>query len=159
MPQVDLSTFSSQIFWLLLVFGTLYFLISKFIIPKAESIMTTRNNFIEQNIDNAENYSKQVKDLNFARHSALLEVNSHVEKLQKNALESLNNSFAIQQKELSMEISNKTIRALAEIKASVNNFYVDEPVSCIDLAAFITEKITNKQADKKLLEKFMEKIK
>ena len=159
MPQVDLSTFSSQIFWLVLVFGTLYFIVSRHIIPKAEYIMNERSGFIERNITKTEHYKQLAKEYEAKIKKNKNDVNLHVEDLQRKVLESLDSSFAHQQKELSIAINDQTIKAMSEIKASVNSFYVNEPASCVDLAAFIIEKITNKQADKQLLEKFLEKIK
>ena len=61
MPQFDVSSFSSQLFWLAIVFAILYFIVSKFIAPKAESILTARNRYIEDDINYAEVYKKEAK--------------------------------------------------------------------------------------------------
>ena len=63
MPQFDISSFSSQLFWLAIVFAVLYFIVSRFIAPKAESILTARNRCMEENISYAEDYKKRAKTL------------------------------------------------------------------------------------------------
>ena len=159
MPQFDVSSFSSQLFWLVIVFGFLYFLISKFIAPKAESILTQRNSFLEENINYAEEYSKKAKSIEQLREEKLNKVNSHVEDLNKQAVELMESRFLHQTKELSIILDKKKEKAFAEIKDYVDTFHLDEPASCIKLAAFIIQKVTNKDADIDLLKKIHEKTK
>lgn len=159
MPQFDVSSFSSQLFWLVIVFGFLYFLISKFIAPKAETILMQRNSFLEENINHAEEYSKKAKSIENLRENKLDEVNLHVEELNKQAFELMDLRFLHQTKELSLVLDKKKEKALAEIKTYVDTFHLNEPVSCIKLAAFIIQKVTNKDADIDLLKKIHEKTK
>ena len=159
MPQFDVSSFSSQLFWLVIVFTFLYFLISKFIAPKAELILTQRNSFLEENIDYAQEYSKKAKSIEALRKDKLDEVNAHVEDLNRQAVESIGSHFLYQKNELSIILDKKRERALAEIQSYVDKFHVDESISCIKLAAFIIQKVTNKDADIELLKKIHGKIK
>ena len=41
MPQLDTSTFTSQLFWLVVCFFSMMFIMSKFIIPKIADIMNS----------------------------------------------------------------------------------------------------------------------
>jgi F-type H+-transporting ATPase subunit b len=158
MPQFDVSSFSSQLFWLIIVFGFLYFLISRFIAPKAESILTQRNGFLEENISHAEEYNNRAKSIEAMREGKLEEVNSHVEDLHKQALEMMESHFAHQKQELSVVLDKKKEKALAQIQNYIDKFHVTEPDSCIKLAAFIIQKVTNKDADIELLKKIHGKI-
>jgi F-type H+-transporting ATPase subunit b len=54
MPQLNPEFWISQIFWLTLVFGTLYVLLSKFILPKISNNLETRKSQIVENIGAAE---------------------------------------------------------------------------------------------------------
>lgn len=42
MPQLDLSTFVPQLFWLVVTFGFLYYLLSKFCLPQLTNIFVRR---------------------------------------------------------------------------------------------------------------------
>ncbi len=59
MPQLDTSTYLSQIFWLLLTFLSLWFFMSWFIIPRIEDIMEQRRQKIDGFIQKAEKINKQ----------------------------------------------------------------------------------------------------
>ena len=59
MPQLDTSTYLSQIFWLLITFLSLWFVMSWFIIPRIEDIMEQRRQKIDGFIQKAEKINKQ----------------------------------------------------------------------------------------------------
>ena len=151
MPQFDVSSFSSQLFWLAIVFAILYFIVSKFIAPKAESILTARNRCIEDDINYAEVYKKEAKMLDMEKHEKLTEVNIRVEEMQQQAIKLLESHFAQQKEELSKTLDRKKEISLDEIAKYVNKFREGEPDACLSLAAFIIEKITNKPTDIKRL--------
>ena len=54
MPQLDPQYWFSQIFWLILTFGTLFVLLSKFILPKISNNLEIRKSQILENIEMAE---------------------------------------------------------------------------------------------------------
>jgi F-type H+-transporting ATPase subunit b len=149
MPQFDISSFSSQLFWLALVFSALYFIVSRFIAPKAESILTARNRYMEENINYAEDYKREATTLDIQRQEKFAEVNSRVEEMQKQSVDALEARFSKQRQELALVLDHKKETALTEIKKYVDKFHADEPDSCVSLAAFIIQKVTNKPADLK----------
>lgn len=151
MPQFDVSSFSSQFFWLALVFAGLYFIISKFIAPKAESILSARNRCIEDNISYAQNYQNQAKSLNIEKQEKFDEVNLRVEEMQKQALDIIESNFKKQRAELAGTLDDKRQVALKEIEQYIDKFHADEVEPCVNIAALIIQKITNKPADLKLL--------
>lgn len=157
MPQFDLASFSSQLFWLAVVFGFLYFLVNKFIAPKAESILTARNRCLEENIKSAEQYNEKVKSLEVFKEDKLSEVNAHVEEVNQQALAFLDLHFADKQSELSAILGKKRAKALAEIESYVEKFHTDKPEFCLRLAAFIIERVTNKKADINILKEIQGK--
>ena len=54
MPQLNPEFWISQIFWLTIVFGSLYVLLSKLILPKISNNLETRKSQIAENIKSAE---------------------------------------------------------------------------------------------------------
>ena len=54
MPQLDPEFWISQIFWLIITFGILYIVLSKFILPKISSNLELRKSQIQENIETAE---------------------------------------------------------------------------------------------------------
>lgn len=53
MPQFDPATFASQIFWLVITFGALYLVISKFAIPRIGEILEQRARLVQDDLDRA----------------------------------------------------------------------------------------------------------
>ena len=54
MPQLNPEFWISQIFWLILTFGTMYIVLSKFILPKISNNLESRKSQILENIEAAE---------------------------------------------------------------------------------------------------------
>ena len=54
MPQLNPEFWISQIFWLTLIFGSLYILLSKLILPKIGDNLEARKSQIAENIESAE---------------------------------------------------------------------------------------------------------
>lgn len=157
MPQFDVASFSTQLFWLVFVFATLYLLVSKFIAPKAESILTARNRFLTENLSSAEDYNKKAAMLKNEIEAKLQEVNHTTEEMLIKATLELDNNYERHKHDLSLELKSKTEKALLEIDEMINTFHNREIGPCLNLASFIIEKITNKPADPDLLNKIHKK--
>ena len=54
MPQLNPEFWISQIFWLTLVFGILYIVLSKLILPKISANLELRKSQIQENIEAAD---------------------------------------------------------------------------------------------------------
>lgn len=63
MPQLDVSTFSSQLFWLGICFVILYGLLSRFLLPKVSGILSTRDAALDQKINEASLYREEAESL------------------------------------------------------------------------------------------------
>ena len=51
MPQLNPEFWVSQIFWLILTFGTLFIILSKFILPKISNNLELRKSQILENVE------------------------------------------------------------------------------------------------------------
>lgn len=61
MPQLDLSTYVSQAFWMVLCFSLLWLLLSIFITPKIADVLEQRKRKIDDYIRKAEKLNQQAK--------------------------------------------------------------------------------------------------
>ena len=62
MPQLDVSTYSSQLFWLVICFFSMYFIMAKLIIPRIADIMEQRQNKIDDYISRADEVKRQAEE-------------------------------------------------------------------------------------------------
>ena len=102
MPQLNPEFWVSQIFWLTIIFGSLYLLLSKLILPKISNNLEARKSQISENIEEAEkkreqsdqklkNYEKIISETkveakniyNQAREKVLRDINNKKENLEK----------------------------------------------------------------------------
>ena len=62
MPQLDPEFWLSQIFWLIISFGIMFIILSKFVLPNISSNLETRKSQILSNIETADKQRKQSED-------------------------------------------------------------------------------------------------
>ena len=108
LPQMDISTFPSQLFWLIITFTALYLFMWKFVIPRLSTTIEERKDKISNDINDAENLnseaSKILENYDDKMNSASLEsneivssskatMNEYLDKLKKLLLILLNLSF------------------------------------------------------------------
>ena len=64
MPQLEIATYPSQIFWLVVSFLILYLIMSRIIIPKIASVIKSRESEIKNNIHISEQMYKDTEIIN-----------------------------------------------------------------------------------------------
>lgn len=81
MPQIAqlASTYASQVFWMLVVFGIIYFGIAKTMLVKVESTMDSRDSKISDDLAAAEAAHKAAKEADEACQSRLAKVRSEAQ--------------------------------------------------------------------------------
>ena len=120
MPQLDISTYLSQAFWLLLSFILLWILLSVFITPKIADIIEQRKRKIDDYLQKAEimnNKAKETNDrynttLNAAKNAAENNFNEGKEHLD-NYLHNFENKFI---KELSSQLADNEFQLAKQKK-------------------------------------------
>ena len=115
MPQLNPEFWISQIFWLTLIFGALYVLLSKFILPKISNNLETRKSQIVENIEAAEKQRKEsdqkIKDYENIINEAKIEAKNIFKRAREKILKDINNKKESLEKEIDQEIK----KAEAEI--------------------------------------------
>ena len=108
MPQLNPEFWISQIFWLTLVFGTLYVLLSKFILPKISNNLETRKSQIVENIGAAEKQREEsdqkIKDYKNIINEAKIEAKNIFNQAREKISKNINNKKESLKKEIDEEI-------------------------------------------------------
>lgn len=71
MPQLEVSTYISQIFWLIVSFGLLYYLLSRKALPRVAEVLEARADRIRSDLDEAQRLRKEAEDA-LRRHEAVM---------------------------------------------------------------------------------------
>lgn len=159
MPQFDVSTFYSQIFWLAIVFSFLYLVVALFVSPATEQIFSTRKIVIDNMVHEAEQLAADSEKLKKEYDISYKNILSAAEEIKKESVDNLNNFFVSKNKDLLVELDQKKEKSLSEIKLKHKDFLSEQPQACIDLADFIIQKITDKKLDMAILKQCYEKVK
>lgn len=92
MPQLDISNFSSQIFWFLLCFVFLYFYLNKIIIPRIDKIISNRKKIIEDDTNRSFALQQKIDKLKQEsfdiRNSSNIDYKNKIDQAHKKALNS-----------------------------------------------------------------------
>ena len=119
MPQLNPEFWISQIFWLTLIFGALYVLLSKFILPKISNNLETRKSQIVENIESAEKQRKEsdqkIKDYENIINEVKIEAKNIFNQAREKILKDINNKKESLQKEIDQEIK-KAETEILELK-------------------------------------------
>lgn len=91
MPQFDIATYSSQIFWLVICFGLTFFGISQLILPRYKKILEQRIDQLEDKIKTTVCLQKEIVKLKMVRMQQLdkiqAETQQHIKEAENKILE------------------------------------------------------------------------
>ncbi|MCC8418606.1 MAG: ATP F0F1 synthase subunit B' [Rickettsia endosymbiont of Glossina mortisans submortisans] len=152
MPQFDIATYYSQIFWLIVTFGLLYIFVYKFITPKAEEIFNIRQTNIQDNITQADNLALEVEKLNKYYNEEIDKTNTEIDRLKKEKIDSLESEFLIKKKNLEQDLKNSINQNIEDINLAAKQFRTNKSEAILKLAVDIIEKIAGTKADMNLLQ-------
>ncbi len=90
MPQLDFTTYSSQIFWFAICFTFLYFYVNKFILPRVKGIINNRSRLISTETNKAFKLEQEIlklkKESDNLRKESNLAYKRKIDEAQKEAL-------------------------------------------------------------------------
>jgi len=147
LPQLDFSTYTSQIFWMFIIFALLYFFVAKKTLPEISGTIEGRKNHIDADLDTAEKLSAEADAVHDGYKQGLQTAkNKAAETLQKSD-DKMKAKVAKKQEEFRVKsegdieateqrIQDATAKAMAEMNDVV-----------AEVAATAVEKITGTKTD------------
>ena len=144
MPQLDISTFTPQIIWLIITFGVLYLLMAKLALPRIGSILEQRQNRIEDNLAMAQNLKREsevdaksyetaiLEAREQARTSTQLAIKEMSEESQRRQSE-LNDRLVSEVKSAEERIAQARKKAMSNISEMAEDIVLDAAESLIGI--------------------------
>ncbi|WP_349967704.1 hypothetical protein [Wolbachia endosymbiont of Armadillidium arcangelii] len=86
MPQLDVSTFSSQIFWFLIFFSSLFSIVNYLFLPKLEKVISTRSKEVLNSFSNSVHLLQLVENQVVKYNAALNQARVQAKKIVDDAL-------------------------------------------------------------------------
>ncbi len=116
MPQLNPEFWVSQIFWLIITFGILYIVLSKFILPKISSNLELRKSQIQENIETAEK-QREMSEVKLKEYDEIiLKSKLDAKNIFKNAREKIIKDINLKKETLDKQIDDEISNAEEEIK-------------------------------------------
>ncbi|MEZ5668407.1 MAG: F0F1 ATP synthase subunit B' [Alphaproteobacteria bacterium] len=121
MPQVDTTTFPSQIFWLIVLFAIFYWIVAKLILPRMTSLLELRQRTISGNLERAEAARAEAETVLAAYEQALSQARAQAHETLKAAHEAISAEAARREQEQAADIArrlNEAEQRIAEATAA-----------------------------------------
>ena len=117
-PPFDVSTFSGQLFWLAITFGTLYWLMSKIALPRVGAILEERASTISRDLDNAAQMQAKAEETAKAYETALTEARKNAQAIAQTSRDAGAKASDARRHAVEAELSAKLVKAEATIAAT-----------------------------------------
>ena len=150
-PPFDTSTFASQLFWLAITFGLLYYMLSKVAIPRVTEILEARSAKISSDLAAANAAKKAADDAGAHYEKSLADAKASAQKNVQDLRDKLHAETDVKRKSLEADLNAKL--AVAEEKISAMKTQAMSNVSSIaaEAASAIVRQVTGRDADAKLI--------
>ena len=121
MPQLNPEFWVSQVFWLILTFGFLFIILSKFILPKISNNLELRKSQILENIEKAEKQKieseNKIKEYETLINNSKNEARNYFNEARKKIIQDINKKREKIEDEINQEMQNAE-KEIIELKKS-----------------------------------------
>ena len=125
MPQLDPKFWIAQIFWLILVFSSLYFIVSKIFLPKITLTIENRKSKIVNDLNEAQKL-KENAEVKLKEYNKIIENSKKdAQKIISDGRKKLNEDIEIKKKKFDAEIEKELQAVEKEIKELKKNSISD----------------------------------
>ena len=95
LPQLDIQTYPSQVFWLIISFIVLYLLVSRVAVPRISEVLEERQERIADDLDKAETLKKKADQVRGEYEKALAEARGKAHAATREAQDAIAKSGAV----------------------------------------------------------------
>jgi F-type H+-transporting ATPase subunit b len=142
MPQLDITTFSPQLFWLAISFILLLVLMSRVALPRVTKVLEQREERIGGNLERAEKLKAEADAVLAGYQKAMADARAQAQAALTAATAEITATTAAREADFAKKIADQTAAAEARIKASKAQALAEVRNLAGDLAAAMTSKLT-----------------
>ena len=142
MPQLDPSTFLPQLFWLAIIFGLLYFVMSRVALPEIAAVLEERRKRIAGDLDRAADLKARADEAVAAYEQRLAEARMRAEALARETRDRLNAEAEERRKALEAQLNERLAAAEARIQTLKTQAMSSVQAIAAEAAGTIVEQLT-----------------
>lgn len=146
-PPFDASTFSSQLIWLALAFGFLYYMMSRHLLPRITDAIEERENTIKRDLAEAERLKADTDAALASYEKALADAKTKASGIAKTTRESLAAETDKERTSIEQQLASRIADAEKRIAASKNQAMASVNQVATDAVGAIVGKLTGQAAN------------
>lgn len=147
MPQLDPSSFASQIFWLIVTFVALYLIMWRIVVPRIGDVLEARRERAEDNLAKAETYKKDAEAALAAYDKAIADARAEAHAAVAEATNRMAETAAKQEAELARKLGERIAASEAEIAKAVAAAMGNVQAIATETAAAAAERLLGGKVD------------
>ena len=147
MPQLDATTFVSQLFWLVVTFCILLLLMARIGLPRVGGLLEARRKRIDDDLARATELKAEAEAVLAAYQQTLASARAQAQAAVKEATDKLAAEAAERQRQLGETLADRVASAEREIAAAKQRALAELHDIAVEVARSVTEKVTGTAAD------------
>ena len=158
MPQLNPDYWVSQIFWVILIFGILYVILWRIILPKINENLENRKSQILTNLDDAQKLKDQSEEKLSEYNKILNKAKQEAKKILDRTRKKVNQDIENKKNQFNLEIVKEIKNAEKEIKTMKLSSIKDINTIAIETSSKIVRKIVGTEANASSISAIVEDI-
>lgn len=147
MPQLDISTFPSQIFWLAITFAALFLVMWKVAVPRIAYVLESRQRRIDDNLDKAAGLKREAESAIKTYEAVIAKARADAQSRIGEAAQNIAGEAAKQEAELAARLQERIVESEAAIAKAKENAIAGIRDTARDVAASAVEKLVGDAPD------------
>lgn len=147
MPQLDFSTFPSQLFWLAVIFVLLYLLMARLALPRVAAMIDARKARIDGNLERAAQMKAEAEAVMAAYERSLADARAQAQATLKEAMDRFSAQAAAHQRKAAEALAVETTAAEKRIAEAKSQALAGLRAVAIDVARTATRKLVGVDID------------
>jgi F-type H+-transporting ATPase subunit b len=148
MPQLDMSTWPPQLFWLAVTFFALYFVISRVAIPRTGGVIALRKSTIDGDLASAQKLKVETENAVKAYEAALADAKAKANAIATENRNALNAEIEAERAKLDAALGTKIATAEKKVAASRDKALQDVGAMAAEIATQIVQQLTGAKVTK-----------
>ncbi len=150
-PPFDGATFGPQLFWLAVMFGLLYYLMSRVALPRVGKILEDRANTISKDLDSAASMQKKAQEASANYDQALAKARANAQTIADTARQKAAQESDAQRKRIEADLAAKLAAAETTIADTKARAMTNVEGIASDAASAIIQRLVGNAPDSKEL--------
>lgn len=156
MPQLDISTLPTQVFWLVVHFAVLYYVMIRIALPRIGQVLESREERISADLEKARALQKEAEYVQAEFRRSQLESRTKSKKIIDDIREDVTAAIHKKQQELNSTLAEKVTQAEARIQTARNNAFAEMKEAVLSVSDSSYTHLTGKKIPAAELQKTVE---